>query len=89
MVDTVVTYSDGVRLKERNGRLDHGNTIRKGARYALPHSKEPFLGCDPTPGCGFTALGAGGREGRRTVSLTDHKTQSLPSGQTEGDSKNA
>jgi hypothetical protein len=40
------------------------NAMPKGARYAVPYSKEPPLGCDPTHrGMVFLSLGPEGGEG--------------------------
>jgi hypothetical protein len=39
------------------------NAMPKDTQYAFPYSKQPCLGCDPGPGCGFSPLRAGGRRG--------------------------
>jgi hypothetical protein len=44
------------------------NAMPKGAQYGLMYSKEPLLGCDPTPGYGFSLVETGGRRERRSLS---------------------
>jgi hypothetical protein len=63
----------------------------KGARYAVPYSKEPLLGCDPThQGVVLVPL-VPQREGRPSHRVAEGITRrkAFRMVETEGDSKNA